>query len=156
MSCTQKTLSQTVTQSTDFSGAKIAIFLGSNLLVIRRDDKPDIPYPGHWDLMGGGREGDEAPIDCALRETKEEVGLDIAAQDVSWSRTYMRPRGRVWLFATHQPAHLVQKVVFGDEGQEWQLMDPQIYCDHRLAVPHFATNLADYMRSNAYKRHKAA
>ena len=42
-----------------FSGAKLALFLGADLLVIRRDMRPDIPFPGHWDLPGGGREGEE-------------------------------------------------------------------------------------------------
>ena len=56
-----------------FSGAKLALFLGADLLVIKRDDRPDIPYPGYWDLPGGGREGDETPQACALRETYEET-----------------------------------------------------------------------------------
>ncbi|WP_323776898.1 hypothetical protein [Leisingera sp.] len=41
--------------SDDFSGAKLTLFLGRDLLVILRDDAPDILYPGHWDLLGGGR-----------------------------------------------------------------------------------------------------
>ena len=36
-----------------FSGAKLALFLGPDLLVILRDDRPDIPWPGRWDLPGG-------------------------------------------------------------------------------------------------------
>ena len=54
-----------------FDGAKLALFLGKDLVVILRDDKPDIPYPAHWDLPGGGREGAETPEACALRETYE-------------------------------------------------------------------------------------
>ena len=65
-----------------FSGAKIALFMGDDLLVIKRDDKPDIPYPGHWDLPGGGREGDETPELCALREAREEAQLVLAQQVV--------------------------------------------------------------------------
>ena len=37
----------------DFSGTKIALFIGDRLLVMRRDDRPDIPYPGYLDLPGG-------------------------------------------------------------------------------------------------------
>ena len=81
-----------------FSGAKLALFLGSDLLVIKRDDKPDIPYPGYWDLPGGGREADESPEDCALRETFEEVSLTIPKTELSWSKSYQRARGRVWFF----------------------------------------------------------
>ena len=69
----------------EFSGAKLALFLGQELLVILRDDRPDIPYPGHWDLPGGGREGDETPQACVLRETQEEVGLKLTENDLGWS-----------------------------------------------------------------------
>ncbi|MGD9861830.1 MAG: NUDIX hydrolase [Pseudodonghicola sp.] len=128
-----------------FSGSKLALFLGPELLVILRDDKPDIPWPGHWDLPGGGREGAESPLDCALRETREEVGLALMPDDVNWSTSYLRPHGRVWFFAAHLPEARREQVRLGDEGQEWRLMAPETYCAHPLAVPHFAEQLALYL-----------
>lgn len=133
-----------------FSGAKLALFLGTDLLVIRRDDRPDIPYPGHWDLPGGGREGDESPQDCALRETHEEVGLILAAGDLTWSNSYQRPRGTVWFFASHQPRNVSEKIKFGSEGQGWRLMSPEAYCGHVLAVPHFVEQLQHYMAQEQF------
>ena len=56
-------------------GAKLALFVGARLLVLHRDDRPGLLWPGFWDLPGGGREGAESPLDCALRETREEFGL---------------------------------------------------------------------------------
>ena len=131
--------------SPDFSGAKLALFLGPQLLVIQRDEKPEIPYPGFWDLPGGGREGDETPVECALRETLEETALEIASQDLSWGQSYQRPRGTVWFFVSHQPADLVRQVRLGSEGQCWKLMEPRAYCEHALAVPHFAEQLSSYL-----------
>ncbi|MEP2715288.1 NUDIX hydrolase [Pseudophaeobacter sp.] len=128
-----------------FSGAKLALFLGRDLLVIKRDDRADIPYPGYWDLPGGGREGGESPMDCALRETREEVSLLIPQADLIWAKSYQRPRGLVWFFVSHQPEELVAEVRLGDEGQCWQLMAPQDYCGHSLAVPHFAEQLQSYL-----------
>lgn len=129
----------------DFSGAKLALFIGADLVVIRRDDKPDIPYPGHWDLPGGGREGDESPVDCALRETHEELGLRLSPGDVVWSMSYLRPvRGMVWFFVAHMPEALAQDIRLGQEGQEWRLMSPEDYMSDALAVPHFAQRLRDY------------
>jgi len=127
-----------------FSGAKLALFLGPDLLVIRRDDRPDIPYPDHWDLPGGGREGDETPQACALRETREEVGLILTPDNLVWTRSYMRPRGQVWFFAAHLPASAVDRIVFGSEGQGWRLMGAQDYSAHPLAVPHLAEQLRHY------------
>ena len=130
----------------DFSGAKLALFLGADLLVILRDDKPDIPYPGHWDLPGGGREGQETPQECALRETREEVGLILQPVQLVWAREYQRPRGQVWFFAAHLPAEASARIIFGSEGQKWRLMPPQTYCAHPLAVPHFAEQLHHYLK----------
>jgi len=129
-----------------FSGAKLALFLGAELLVILRDDRPDIPYPGHWDLPGGGREGQETPEACALRETREEVGLELRPSDLVWSRHYWRPRGLVWFFAAHLPKAASDTITFGSEGQGWRFMSPEEYCAHPLAVPHFAEQVRHYMR----------
>ncbi|EDZ47207.1 NUDIX hydrolase [Leisingera daeponensis] len=131
----------------DFAGAKLAVFLGQNLLVIQRDDRPDIPYPGHWDLPGGGREAGETPVACALRETREEVGLVLPPELLIWSRVYQRPHGRVWFFAAHLPAAAAGDIRFGDEGQGWALMAPEAYCAHPLAVPHFAVQLRRYLEA---------
>lgn len=37
----------------DFRGVKIALLVGKNILVILRDNKPDIPWPNMWELPGG-------------------------------------------------------------------------------------------------------
>jgi 8-oxo-dGTP diphosphatase len=136
----------------DFSGAKLALFLGAELLVILRDDKDDIPYPGHWDLPGGGREGQETPQVCALRETHEEVGLSLRADQLVWARHYTRPRGVVWFFAAHLPKETTSQITFGSEGQGWRLMAPKAYINHPLAVPHFAEQLRIYMAHPQYRR----
>jgi len=128
-----------------FSGAKLALFLGSDLLVILRDDRPDIPYPGHWDLPGGGREGQETPELCVLRETREEVGLVLHPSSLVWARNYRRPHGLVWFFAAHLPESASAGITFGSEGQGWRLMPPEDYCAHPLAVPHFADQLRHYL-----------
>lgn len=128
-----------------FSGAKLALFLGDDLLVIRRDDKPDIPYPGHWDLPGGGREGIETPQECALRETREEVGLVVRSNDLIWSSRYRRPHGTVWFFVAHRPAAEQAEIRFGNEGQGWQLMSPDAYCAHPLSITPFRTQLRRYL-----------
>ncbi|RVE89918.1 hypothetical protein CN172_30815 [Sinorhizobium meliloti] len=52
-----------------FTGSKIALIVGGGLITYKRDQKPDIPFPGMWDLPGGGREGDESPAECAIRRS---------------------------------------------------------------------------------------
>ncbi|MCE8553399.1 NUDIX hydrolase [Ruegeria pomeroyi] len=145
--------SEKVTEATTrFAGAKLALFLGSQLLVIRRDDRPDIPFPDHWDLPGGGREGEESPLDCALRETREEVGLVVPGERVGWGVSYMRPTGRMWFFTAHLAEGYVDRIEFGDEGQGWRLMAPADYIRHPRAIPHFADRISQYLESSSYRR----
>ena len=66
----------------DFSGAKIAVITGTRILTYKRDNIPTIPFPGLWDLPGGGREGGEGPLDCALRELEEEFALQLRPPDI--------------------------------------------------------------------------
>lgn len=39
------------------------------------------PKKGKWDLVGGFLEYDEAPQECALRETKEETDLEVEVEN---------------------------------------------------------------------------
>jgi 8-oxo-dGTP diphosphatase len=47
------------------------------LLIYLRDDKPEIPFPNHWDLFGGHLEDGEAPEQALVREVKEELGVTL-------------------------------------------------------------------------------
>lgn len=47
------------------------------ILLYLRDNKPDIPFPHHWDLFGGHVEEDETPEQALVREVKEELGLNL-------------------------------------------------------------------------------
>ncbi len=65
----------------DFKGAKLAILVDDRIVVIQRDEIPEIPWPGFWDLPGGAREPGESPSECVIRETWEELGLEYAPTD---------------------------------------------------------------------------
>ncbi len=131
-----------------FKGAKVALFIGPHLLVIRRDAKASIPWPGFWDFPGGGREPGETPVACVLRETREEVGLVLAPADLIWKRGYRRP-SPVWFFAARLSPARQAEVQLGSEGQEWKLMPPEDYLSHSLAIPHFADRLRQALAEGA-------
>lgn len=127
-----------------FDGAKAALFIGSELLVYRRDDRPGLPWAGMWDFPGGGREGDETPVQTLRREVDEEFGLDLPEAAIRWRRMFPAPhRGDapVWFFVAALPASAAARVVFGDEGQEWRLMTPEAFLALPDAVPSFAPRL---------------
>ena len=45
------------------------------VLLILRDDIPQIRYPNMWDIPGGTVREDETPEECIIREIEEELGL---------------------------------------------------------------------------------
>lgn len=131
-----------------FCGAKLALLTGSRVLTMLRDDRPDIPFPNHWDLPGGGREGTESPVDCALRELHEEFGLTLDASALTWRRLYppqAPSRHPSWFFAAQLPGLKPAHITFGDEGQSWRLMPVRLFLMDRKTVPHQAEWLATYL-----------
>ncbi len=49
----------------------------NQVLLFLRDNIPTIPFPNRWDILGGHLEPGETPEQGAIREIKEEIGLDI-------------------------------------------------------------------------------
>jgi 8-oxo-dGTP diphosphatase len=56
------------------------------ILLYLRDDKPGLPFPGHWDLFGGHVEDEETPEEALVREVKEELGIEL--RDYRFFRKY--------------------------------------------------------------------
>jgi len=129
-----------------FAWAKIALISGGRLLVFERDLKPDIPYPGMWDMPGGGRDGDETPLDCAIRETFEELGVEVDPLTVVWERYYpddSQAAGNYFYVAIMEAGF--GKVVFGNEGQQWGEMSIEEFLDHPMAIDLLKQRLRDYL-----------
>jgi 8-oxo-dGTP diphosphatase len=59
------------------------------ILLYLRDNKPGIPFPMHWDLIGGHVEDGETPEKALVREVKEE--LNIKLEDYNFFRKYDCP-----------------------------------------------------------------
>jgi 8-oxo-dGTP diphosphatase len=131
-----------------FLGSKLVLRCDDRLLVYRRDDKPDIPHPDRWDFPGGGREGDETPEECVLRETLEEFGLDLSADRLIWARCYPSSRGNGWLswfFGGRITPEEIAAIRFGDEGQYWTMMPIADYLAARDTVAHQVDRVRDFL-----------
>jgi 8-oxo-dGTP diphosphatase len=128
-----------------FHGAKLALFVGDDLAVILRDDRDDIPWPNCWDMPGGGRDGDETPMQCALRETHEELGLRVDPEAIIWGKRFDSALGDKWFFAAHLPAEVAQNIQLGNEGQRWTLMSVAQYLEHAQTISHLGDRLRIYL-----------
>lgn len=130
---------------TDFVGCKAALFCGDALLTYLRDDKPGLPWAAKWDLPGGGREGDETPEACLLREVHEEFGLILAADRLLWRRRWpsMLDASRSsYFFAGRISAAEIAAIRFGEEGQYWQMMRVADYLAHPHGIPELQRRVA--------------
>ncbi|SHH40116.1 8-oxo-dGTP diphosphatase [Cognatishimia maritima] len=128
-----------------FYGAKVTVFVGSRIVTILRDNKAVIPFPGHWDLPGGGREGKESAWDCAARECQEETALVLDRADLLWGRPYQTGIHTNWFFVACISEDRAAGMTLGDEGQALKLMTADEYLCHPKAIPHFQKRLADWI-----------
>ena len=58
------------------TGGGVVLYTGRKVLLQKRDHQPE-RYPGYLALFGGQIESDESPEEAAVREVKEELGLDL-------------------------------------------------------------------------------
>lgn len=132
----------------EFSGCKIALLCDNRLLTILRDDKASIPYPNMWELPGGGREGEETPFECVQREVFEELGLKLEETDIVWAKEYQGmldpDKTSIFMVGTITQEEFTG-IVFGDEGQAYQMMDVSQFLSDEKVVPQLQDRLRDYL-----------
>jgi dATP pyrophosphohydrolase len=78
-----------------------------DVLLLERAD-----FPGHWQSVTGSRDGDETPSETAIRELKEETGLDATRLVLSdWQQQNVYEIYPQWLHryppgTTHNAEHV--------------------------------------------------
>ncbi|WP_240611028.1 NUDIX hydrolase [Oceaniglobus ichthyenteri] len=136
-----------------FTGAKLALLIGDSIISILRDNKPDIPFPACWDFPGGGREGDETPAACALRETQEELNLRLPESALIWQRAFVSTiddDAAAWFFVAEIAPDQVARIRLGSEGQRWRQMGVAQYLRLSDAVPYLQDRLRVYLEDVEY------
>mgnify|MGYP002575577502 FL=1 len=132
----------------NFTGVKAALLVEQSILVILRDNKPDIPWPNTWELPGGGREGQETPLECLQREVWEELGLALKEESIIWSKIYpsMLDKDRSAVFVVGRISQeQYREIRFGDEGQEFKLMPIEDFIKAEGVIPQLQERFKDYL-----------
>jgi 8-oxo-dGTP diphosphatase len=120
--------------------------MAGEVLLLLRDNKPDITFPNYWTLVGGKVEDGETPEMAAQRELEEETGLKV---DLSFWKRYNRYHP---YFIVDQYIYLAKidssavSLVLG-EGQELQFFRPTEVKDLKIGSE-FDTLLAEYLQTH--------
>lgn len=135
------------TRVEDFTGVKAAVFHNDQILIYRRDNKPEIPFPNMLDFPGGGREGGETLYTCLYREIREECAIAIGADQIVWRRMYPSlsdPSQSVYFCAVQISRGQAKAMVPGNEGQKWKFIDANTLFNHPQMIPYLQERLLDY------------
>ena len=135
--------------SEEFSGSKLAYIYKDSLLVYKRDENPDIPFPGLWDFPGGGREGNESPEVCVLRELNEEFSITFPESRFVYKKLVPshNGKGHSYFFVALGAKEEIESISFGEEGQYWKLMPIKEYLSHPESIPVLIRRLNGYLKN---------
>ncbi|MEZ4103859.1 MAG: NUDIX hydrolase [Candidatus Paceibacterota bacterium] len=131
----------------DFHGVKVAVIVEDKLLMYLRDNKPSLFNANMWDFLGGGKEGDETPFQCAVREVEEETGLYLAEDSFVWQKIYpaQKDPNQKALFMVAK----LDKIDIGKinltEGQRWRLFTQEEFFERSDVIPALKERFSDYL-----------
>ncbi|HLP21710.1 MAG TPA: NUDIX domain-containing protein [Chitinophagales bacterium] len=105
----------------------------NKLLIYLRDEKPEIPFPGYWDLFGGRVEEGETPEVALMRELKEELDIDVNTYTLYktfYSPGEARPNTK-YVYLVRVPEAAEELTLY--EGQYLKGIDLQERANYRFA-----------------------
>ena len=132
----------------EFHGVKVALIFKDKLVMQHRDNKPGLLNSNMWDFPGGGREGNETPVECALREIQEEFGIKLEASSFVWQKDYPAqkdPNQRAFFLVANISKENVDAIHFGNEGQGWDFMDYNTFFERSDVVEAIKGRFRDYL-----------
>ena len=121
----------------DFHGVKVAVFVDDKLLMHLRDDKPGLFNANMWDFPGGGREGEEDPQECAIREVYEEFGIVLSPDFFIWEKEFPAqkdPNQKAWFMVARISEEHIQAINL-TEGQRWRLFTLDEFFKNNNVIP---------------------
>ena len=135
------------------AAAVIPVRAGGDILLMLRDDRPDLRSANRWATIGGHVEPDETPLQAAWREIEEETGRRPAelvsagfADGISPGPPRVGYRNYLYGAAV---SWTLDDVILG-EGQAMDWFTPEAALAARLAVS-IAPGIAQFLASDVYR-----
>lgn len=131
----------------NFHGVKVALLHEDKLLMHLRDNTPGLFNANMWDFPGGGREGEETPYECAIREIQEELGVALTEQSFVWEKEYPAqkdPTQRALFMVARISKQDVDSVVL-TEGQKWDLISLEDFFHRSDVIDALKIRFKDYL-----------
>jgi 8-oxo-dGTP diphosphatase len=103
--------------------AAVSVFVirGERLLALKRSIRKDAA-PGAWDVVSGRVEAGEHPYDAAVRECREETGLDVTPERAPLVAYSARRREKPMLVVAYRALSDSGDVVISDEHDDYAWM----------------------------------
>jgi 8-oxo-dGTP diphosphatase len=127
-------------------GAGTLVETGGRVVLIRRGVEP---HAGYWSLPSGYVEADERAEEAAIRETKEETGLEVEIDDLLGVYSFGREpqTGVLILYSAHTLGGILRA---GDDAQEVRTFAPgELPPDDEIAFGTHLQALREWRRARA-------
>ena len=130
-------------------GSNAVLQSGDEFILIQRDNKPELAYANMWDFPGGRRERNETPLECLIREVKEELSIQVKPDNVLYERRYESRENSgssSYFFVISITKDDIDNIQFGNEGQGWKLVTVEEFFQQKDVVPFYKEWVRDYLQ----------
>jgi 8-oxo-dGTP diphosphatase len=120
------------------------------VLLRLRSDRPGLLFANQWDTIGGAVELGESHEEAAVRETREEIGLELQGH-IYWDEYQSLVLVRIYAAPLDVPSEEIELT----EGQRVEWFDLEAAMKLPLH-PWVAAILPEFMQSDAFSQAKVA
>jgi 8-oxo-dGTP diphosphatase len=91
----------------------------------------------------------ESPIECVIREVKEELNIFLTQQEIIWQKKFPYRNGNLpsyFMVAKLNP-DMIEKICLGEEGQQWKLIPINKFLSSQNVISHLQKRLRIYLNT---------
>lgn len=94
------------------------ISLAAGVIIVENDHILLVYEKGHWSLPKGKKEVKESMMEAAIREAKEETGLDVLVNDVAFVTEFIRENNRYYIQVYYEATIIGGEIHAGNDPDQ--------------------------------------